>query len=309
MVRCLKGVVPAIVAALLLPISAHAGAEACSVIGRNFDTGGSELATAQLSSMLFGAADNDCPALIPKLIAAGASVSARDRTGGTALTHAARAGRVDITRLLLASGADINQRDIGGATPLAVAVETSHTLVARALINAGADASLAGRAGVTPLIAAAYTGNLALVDTLLAHKADPAVTDGTGKPAVVYAAARGFTAIVMRLLDSGIDVNAVYRNGLTVLSWAAGYAEDVPAADGAMLVARLLDRGAKPELVDDRGQTALMIASAMDHTEVAELLLAHGADKMAHDANGKTAADLAASEALRAKLLAQSPAR
>ncbi len=309
MIRCLFGLVPAAVAALLLPSPAHAVVDACSVIDRNFEAGHADLATAQLSAMLFGAADNDCPALVPRLIAAGASISTRDRTGGTALTHAARSGRVDMVRLLVASGADLNQRDIGGATPLSIAIETSHGPAARALIDAGADVALAGHAGVTPLIAAAYNGNLGVLDALLGHKADPATTDGTGKPAVLYAAARGFSSIVMRLLDAGIDVNTVYANGLTVLSWAAGHAEDVPTAEGATLVTRLLDRGARPDVADDRGQTPLMIASAMDHADVVDILLAHGADRMARDAKGKTAADLAGSDVLRAKLLAQSPAR
>ena len=309
MIRCPHGLGPAVIAALLLPIPAHAATDACSVITRNFEASRADLATPQLSAMLFSAADSDCPALVPRLIAAGASLATRDRTGGTALTHAARSGRVDMVRLLVASGADVNQRDIGGATPLSIAIETSHGPAARALIDAGADVELAGHAGVTPLIAAAYNGNLVVLDALLGHKADPATTDGTGKPAILYAAARGFASIVNRLLNAGIDVNAIYANGLTVLSWAAGHSDDVPTADGAALVAQLLDRGAKPNLADDRGQTPLMIATAMDHADVVDILLAHGADRMVHDAQGKTAADLAQSDVLRAKLLAQSPAR
>lgn len=309
MIRCLRCLVPAAIAALLSPVPAHAAGDACNVISRNFEAGRTELATPQLSAMLFGAADNDCPALVPRLIAAGASVSARDRTGGTALTHAARAGRVDMVRLLVASGAEVDQRDIGGATPLSIAIETNHGAAARALIDAGADVGLAGHAGVTPLIAAAYNGNLVVLDALLGHKANPATTDGTGKTALLYAAARGFPSIVTRLLDAGIDVNTVYANGLTVLSWAAGYSEDVPTAEGVTLVTRLLERGAKTDIADDRGQTPLMIAAAMDHAEVIDILLAHGANLQARDASGKNAVDLASSDVLRTKLLAQSPAR
>lgn len=281
---------------------AHAQPAACTVIERNLEAGRSELATPQLSAMLFSAADGGCVALVPRLIAAGASAATRDRTGGTALTHAARAGRVGIVPALLSNGADINQRDISGATPLAVAIETRHSQVAVALIEAGADITLSGRSGITPLIAAAYNGNQPVVDILLRHKADVAVVDSTGKSAIVYAAARGFTRIVSQLLDAGIDVNAVYANRLTVLSWAAGHADDVPESEAATLVASLLDRGAKPDIADDRGQTTLMIAAEMGHDEVAGILLALGANSALRNKSGQTARDLTRSPALLSKL-------
>lgn len=295
-------------ASMLVPAVAHAATDACGVMARNLASGQDLLATPQLSAMLFGAADNDCPALVPRLVAAGASIATRDRTGGTALTHAARSGRLNMIRELLAHGADINQRDIGGATPLSVAIETSHTAAARALIEAGAEIGLAGHSGVTPLIAAAYNGNLAIVEALLAHNASPDATDATGKSAIIYAAARGFDAIVERLLKAGIDVNAVYANGLAVLSWAAGYAEDVPAADAVAIAGHLLDRGARIDVIDDRGQTPLMIAASMDHAEMLELLLVRGANPLIRDAQGRTAGDIASSELLRTRLN-QRPAR
>ena len=55
--------------------------------------------------------------------------------------------------------------------------------------------------------------------------------DKTGKAPIVYAAGLGFTPIVRRLLDAGVDVNARYGNDLTVLMWAAGYAENAGALD------------------------------------------------------------------------------
>lgn len=273
---------PGLIAACLLLQGLAAGfasaqsprdqAAGCAITERNFETGRGELGTPQLSALLFAAADNGCVALAPRLIEAGASVGTRDRTGGTALTHAASAGRVPMIRLLLANGADLNQRDINGATPLAVSIEANRTQAAEALLAAGADPSIPGHSGVTPLTAAAYNGNLAMVDLLLRHNADPLAADSTGKPAILYAAARGFTPIVVRLLDSGIDINAVYEHGLTVLSWAAGHADDVPEADAAALVTLLLDRGARTDIADDRGQTPLVIATDMNHSAIIAIL-------------------------------------
>lgn len=297
-----------LLALLLTSTPALAAPEACAIIARNFAQDRATLGSPQLSALLFSAADNDCPDLVRPLIEAGGSLATRDRTGGTALHHAARAGRVGMIRVLLAQGADINQRDINGATPLSIAIETSHSAVARALIDAGADVTLPGHAGVTPLVAAAYKGSADVLDTLLRHGADPKAPDATGKPAIVYAAARGFTRIVAKLLDAGVDVNQVHANGLTALSWAAGYAEDVPASDGVALVRLLLDRGAKLDIADDRGMTPLMIAASMDHAEVVELLLSRHADTTPRDRQGRSAADLTTQASLRERL-AQSPAR
>ena len=105
-----------------------------------------------------------------------------------------------------------------------------------------------------------------------------------------------------RLLATGIDVNARYANDLTVLMWAAGYADSANEAEGVALVRDLLDRGAHVDDADNRGRTALMIAAERGHAAVAKLLLTHGADPAHRDRQGKTAADLAASADVRAAL-------
>ena len=55
----------------------------------------------------------------------------------------------------------------------------------------------------------------------------------------------------------------------------------------------LLERGAKVDLVDDRGRSALMIAASLDHGAIAQALVAAGADRALRDKSGKSAADLA----------------
>jgi len=141
-----------------------------------------------------------------------------------------------------------------------------------------------------------------MVALLLAHKADPAAADTTGKAPIVYAAARGFAPIVRRLLEAGVGVNARYGSGLTALIWAAGHANDVPEPDGLAVVSLLLERGAALEAVDDRGRTALMTAAERDRLAVVDLLLRQGADPAVRDNEGRRAVDLAASEAISARL-------
>ena len=55
------------------------------------------------------------------------------------------------------------------------------------------------------------------------------------------------------LLNAGVDPNAVYAHALTALMWAAGYGH-------SDTVKALLEAGARAELKDDRGKSALDIA-------------------------------------------------
>jgi len=74
------------------------------------------------------------------------------------------------------------------------------------------------------------------------------------------------------------------------------------SSDVADLVSLLIDRGARLDEQDNRGRTALMIAASLGHEGAVDLLLRRGADKKLCDKVGKTAADLATSDALRVKL-------
>jgi ankyrin repeat protein len=204
--------------------------------------------------------------------------------------------------LLLQRGAPIDARDLSGATALYVAAERGQTTVVQRLIDKGADAELKGRSGTSPLAAAAFAGRNQVVKMLLAHGADGRVADDTGKPPIVYAAASGSLDIVRQLLTQGLDVNARYANDLTLLMWASGPDQTVAEAQALQVVSWLVDAGAHIDDRDDRGRTALMIAAEGNHAEIAQLLLAHGADPSLRDKAGKSAADLTALTALRESL-------
>jgi ankyrin repeat protein len=86
--------------------------------------------------------------------------------------------------------------------------------------------------------------------------------------------------------------------------WAAGHSNDVPVGEGLSTVALLVERGARLNLVDDRGRSALMTAAQRDHAEIATLLIERGADATLEDRQGMTALELAGSETLRHTLQA-----
>jgi len=289
-----KLILGALVAAAGAPVAGAADASACRELERKYEIVGPTITAVEVSTMLFQASDRDCEALARRLLGDGASVLSRDRDGAMALAREARSGHPAVVGLLLEAGALIDARNIAGSTALAAAAENDRAAVVRLLLDKGADPNIPGRSGVTPLAAAAFRGNPTAVDSLLAHGADATITDQTGKAPIVYAAAMGFVGIVGRLLDAGVGVNARYGNDLTALMWAAGHDDGAGVADVAAVVALLLDRGSMIDAVDNRGRTALMIASENRHTGLVELLLGRGADATLRDRDGKTAGDLAA---------------
>jgi len=107
---------------------------------------------------------------------------------------------------------------------------------------------------------------------------------------------------VKRLLARNIDINARYPNDLTLLMRASGPDEKAPEAQAIKVVSYLLDAGAHIDDRDDRGRTALMIAAEGGHAEIANLLMARGADVSLKDKAGKRAADLTVLSSLRERL-------
>jgi uncharacterized protein len=279
-----------------------ADSERCQALSRRYDEARPQITAIEVSLTLFAAVDANCLNLATMLLDQGASLDARDRLGARPLSHAARSGHPQMVDLLLARGAPIDARNLAGSTALYFAAEGSHILIAQRLMERGADVKLTGRSGISPIAAAAYAGNDVIVEALLAHGADERVPDETGKPPIIYAAASARLDIVKRLLARNIDVNARYSNDLTLLMWASGPDEKVPEAQAAEVVSYLLEAGAHIDDRDDRGRTALMIAAEGGHADIADLLIARGADASLKDKAGKRAADITRLSSLRERL-------
>ena len=92
--------------------------------------------------------------MVRYLVKKGASFSARDNHGGTALHYAAE-GHLDVVRYLVENGADVHARDtIFGSTALHVAAFYGHLAVVKYLVGQGADAHARASNFVTPRDAA-----------------------------------------------------------------------------------------------------------------------------------------------------------
>ena len=103
------------------------------------------------------------------LIAKGANVDARDKSGATPPHQAVWKGNLAFASLLLQHGADVDAVEGGGATPLHHAALSWVSEPAALLLDKGADRESGGaEAGATPLYPAGARGRTAMLERLVA---------------------------------------------------------------------------------------------------------------------------------------------
>jgi len=209
---------------------------------------------------------------VPQKVIAGAE-------GAAALVWGASRNDLEMVDLLLRAGADVKAANEFGATALYAAAAHADPAMAQKLLAAGADPNAGLLSGETPLMEAARRGNLATVRALLANKADPNAKESLGgQNALMWAASQRQSAVVEELIRGGADIHAGSKNKHTPLMFAAQQ-NDVETAR------ILLRAGAKPNH-GSGDMSALIIASAMGHTKMVDLLLDNGADPNVSDWRG-----------------------
>ena len=153
--------------------------------------------------------------------------------------------------------------------------------------------------GRTPLQMAAADGREVFVELLIAAGADPEARGADGHTALETALINGRIQVAKLLAprNTPIDANALLlvlaRNGTRdryalafVLQRGADLNAPGPDGDTALLIAvrrndrvfvrHLLDRGADPFVTDASGKSALAVAEALGHEDVARLLRRQG---------------------------------
>jgi hypothetical protein len=192
-------------------------------------------------------------------------------TADEALRNAIASGCLGDVRRALADGADANGSDQHGRRVLALAVSTARREVVHALLAAGAKAREAGRGG--SLISNAFNR--------------PACYSYDNLSSVLA----NSLALVDDLIAAGASIDAADSDGRTPLFALAMYNSD----DGSpvVLIKGLLDRGADPNVRDNHGTTALMMAALHLSPDVKAVtiaaLIAGGAEVNARTPEGTTA--------------------
>ena len=191
-----------------------------------------------------------------RLVRAGADVNAANRYGITPLSLACTNGSAPMVELLLKAGADANAPIPGGETPLMTCSRTGKVDAVRALLAHGADVKAKEtQHGQTALMWAAAEGNAEVVEALIKARADIDARVQSGFTPFLFAVREGRTNVVQLLLKAGVDVNETIQNKKAG-SKSPSQASSPPSS----------------------GTSALCLAVANAHFELASYLLDAGAD-------------------------------
>lgn len=224
---------------------------------------------------------------------AGANANEVLPDGSTALHWAVERGDQAAVDVLLQAGANAKATTRYGVTPMSLAALDGHAGIITSLLKAGADANTMLPEGETALMTAARTGRADAVRVLLAHGAKvDAREELRGQNALMWAAAQDNAEVVRVLLEAGADIRAktstVSKGNDRASESGNTFGAPPPTGFTALLFAvragslnavrALLDAGADVNTELSDGESALLLAAANAHWDVANLLLDRGAN-------------------------------
>ncbi len=165
-------------------------------------------------------------AMVKQLIKSGADPLATDKAGYTALHHACAAGQVGVaSHLLTKHKLDCDLDPTETLTPLMAAARAGQLDVAKLLMERGADMNEASLGGMTALHHAAEANQPAIVEYLISKGANPDVRDAFLKTPLHHAVQGcpenvSCLAVVELLVDKGADKSALDTDGKSALDHA-----------------------------------------------------------------------------------------
>lgn len=196
-------------------------------------------------------------------------------SGDAAFLAAARSNDVGTLQRMLDAGQVVDTRDAVGRTALLVATVANAVQAARLLVSAGADVNAKDGQRDTPFLYAGAEGRAEILQLTLKAGANLKDTNRYGGTALIPAAEKGHLDTLQMLLATSIDIDHVNDLGWTALLEAVILGNGGPIHQE--IVAALIAAGAKLDIGDRDGVTALEHARRNGQTEIAALLEKAGA--------------------------------
>jgi ankyrin repeat protein len=256
----------------------------------------------------------------------GMAVFQLPKGGWTALMYAARENAIDAVAAMADAHVDLNARSATeGTTALQLAVINAHYDLARLLLDKGADPNVVDSSGMSALYAAVdmrapanmltrpepkphdQLDAVGAIKVLLAHKADPnmrlkkpiigrhqnlvgdaALTEGA--TALARAAKGADVAVIRLLLDGGADATLTLKDRTTTTMLAAAAAPEPKALEAVQL---LVEHGVDVNAFNANGQTILHNAAGRGSSSILLYAAQHGAKLDRRDKQNRTALDIA----------------
>lgn len=239
--------------------------------------------------------------IVRLLLEAGANVNHKDETNNSALHYAVSDNREDILRTLMEYHPYLDFRNNDGDTALHCIAYSTSLAIAKLLINGGSDLETRNKECNTPLCQAVMVGNLDIVKYLIAKKAELNIIGGKyGGP--LHIACRWLNLELVKLLvEAGADVNLVDPSSAGTPIQSACHCWNLDNWKGAQEhVIRYLINEAKADVATVGGLQgcALNVACGWSTPEMVKLLLENGAKVDVVDEMGRTAVHFAATQTL-----------
>ncbi|XP_023311846.1 uncharacterized protein LOC108905886 [Anoplophora glabripennis] len=206
-----------------------------------------------------------------------AGVNVKDENGDTPLHHAVKRGHWEMTKYLIEQGADVNIRNHDRSTALHFAASLGHLEIVKYLVGLGVDVGIRDNYGRTALHLAAQRSELDVIKYFVKDDTDLSIKDRRESTALHFATGWKYrTMFYLQEVNITVDsVNAdVQRNELNTEKYLAESGVEV--------------------VKDDKGSTALHLASEWGKLNIAKYLVERGVDVNDRTSDGRTALHFAA---------------
>jgi ankyrin repeat protein len=237
----------------------------------------------------------------------GANLDMQDDIGKTTVMLASENGRLSCVKTLTKRGASLNAQDSRGWTAIMLAAQHGHISTVSLLADKSANVNLVNKNGQTALILAVKTGDELCVKTLVEHGSKLLHTDNYGRTAAQEAERMGnqTCTVVLRENSRGTRLMGLWQ-GAPMGENAKSTKPQAPkewfkaAWNGnEEVLGELMDDGVSPDVTDDAGWNAAMVACIRGHMSVLHVMIRRRADLNATDDAGWTAIMLAAKKGNR----------